>query len=86
MASNSRELALRAVEEDVPDPHSEWGWNGGFPRGGLVAGVVTIIVLLAMIVGNHEGHTPWLYLVGFAAAIALGLALSIRHRRNIWRR
>lgn len=86
MASNSRELAQRGPEEDVPDPHSEWGWNGSFPRGGTAAGVFCIIALLTMLIGNHTGRIEDLYLVGFALLLLGGLVISVRNRRNAWRR
>lgn len=86
MASNSRDIVQRGADEDVPDPNSEWGWNGSFPRGGMIAGVVSIIALLAMLIGNHTGRVEDLYLVGFAVVLAFGLVLSVRRRRNAWRR
>lgn len=86
MASNSREIVQRGADEDVPDPHSEWGWNGSFPRGGLIAGVFCIIALLSMLIGNHTGRIEDIYLVGFAVILAFGLVLSVRKKRNAWRR
>jgi Protein of unknown function (DUF2631). len=85
VASSSREVARRP-EEDVPDPDSKWGWNGTFPNGGLAAGIFCIIALLAMTIGNHTGRIEDLYLVGTAAILAVGVLISIRNRRNAWRR
>ena len=86
MARNSGELAKRPADEDVPDPTGEWGWNGGFPKGGLIAGIVVIIALVTMTIGNHQGHIEDIYLVGFAALLALGLVLHFVRQRNAWRR
>ena len=89
MASNSREVARKGpaiVDEDVPDPTSEWGWNGSFPRGGTIAGVFSIIALLTMLIGNHTGKIEDLYLVGIALLLVLGLVISVRNKRNSWRR
>ena len=89
MASNSREVARKGpaiVDEDVPDPTSEWGWNGSFPRGGMIAGVFSVLALLSMLIGNHEGRIEDLYLVGFALLLVLGLVISVRSKRNAWRR
>lgn len=89
MASSSREVARKGppiVDEDVPDPTSEWGWNGSFPRGGMIAGVFTIVALLAMLIGNHTGKIEDLYLVGIALLLVLGVVISVRNKRNAWRR
>jgi hypothetical protein len=89
VASNSREVTRKGpaiVDEDVPDPQSEWGWNGSFPRGGMAAGVFSIIALLAMLIGNHTGKIEDLYLVGFALLLVLGVVISVRNKRNAWRR
>jgi hypothetical protein len=86
VASNSRELAERQSDEDVPDPNGEWGWNGSFPKGGLIAGIVSIIALFAMLIGNHTGRIEDLYLVGIALVLALGVVLHFVRKRNSWRR
>lgn len=81
-------MAKKALQQVdlAEEPSAEWGWHGSFPVAGPVAGVFTIIALLGMLIGNHEGQIENLYLVGIAALIALGLVLDFVRRRNAWRR
>jgi hypothetical protein len=81
-------VAKKALQKVDPaeEPSAEWGWHGSFPVAGPVAGVASILVLLAMLVGNHEGRIENMYLIGIAALIALGLVLHFVKRRNAWRR
>lgn len=51
-----------------------------------IGGVGSIIVLLLMLFGNHEGQTENLFLIGTAALIALVLAGDAVLRRNGLRR
>ena len=34
----------------------QWGWHGGFPKGTIIGGVVTIILLIAFIPGPYQSH------------------------------
>ncbi|HJQ43775.1 MAG TPA: DUF2631 domain-containing protein [Jatrophihabitantaceae bacterium] len=65
---------------------SDWGWHGTFPRATQVAGWLTVIILVLMVTATHYNHSGTGWLLIFAAAIALGLILDIRARRNAWRR
>lgn len=47
-----------------------------------IGGVLAIIVLLLMTIGNHEGRTEDIWLVGTAALIAAGLIGDAVLRRN----
>jgi hypothetical protein len=51
-------------------PSAAWGWSGESRRTFRTAGMVVIVILLCMLVGNHKGHVEDIYLVGFAALIA----------------
>ena len=81
-------VANKALQKVDPaeEPSAEWGWHGSFPVAGPVAGVLTIIALLGMLVGNHEGRIEDLYLIGIAALLALGGVIALVRRRNSWRR
>ena len=75
----------------VPGGHrheqpSDWGWHGNFPRATQVAGWLTVIILVLMVTATHYNHSGTGWLLIFAAAIALGLILDIRARKNSWRR
>lgn len=91
MAGTGREVERKAgvgvAEVDPHDePSAEWGWHGGFPRGTVIAGWFTVVALLAMLIGNHEGQTENLWLIGFALLVVLGLIREHRRRRHSWRR
>jgi hypothetical protein len=47
-----------------------------------VAGVLSIIVLLLLMIGNHEGRTEDIFLIGSAALIAAVLIGDAVLRRN----
>jgi hypothetical protein len=86
VARNSRELAQRPAVDPQDEPSAEWGWHGGFPRGMMIAGWFVVIALLTMLIGNHQGRTEDLYLIGLAALMAFGLVLHTVRKRNAWRR
>jgi hypothetical protein len=86
VARNSRELARRPAVDPQDEPSVEWGWHGGFPRGMMIAGWVSVLVLLAMTIGNHQGRTENVWLIGLALFMAFGLVLHSVRKRNAWRR
>ncbi|WP_405139098.1 DUF2631 domain-containing protein [Nocardia sp. NBC_01388] len=51
-------------------PSAAWGWSGESRRTFRAAGWVVVVILLAMLIGNHKGKIEDIYLVGFAVAIA----------------
>jgi hypothetical protein len=51
-------------------------------RAAQISGVLSIIVLLLMMIGNHEGRTEDIFLIGFAAGIAAILIGDVVLRRN----
>src|SRR5437763_896967 len=74
------------------EPSVEWGWHGGFPRATQVAGWVSVIAMLCMLIGNQQGILSGgghftesdIWLIGLAAATAIGLLYDIRRKRNAW--
>jgi hypothetical protein len=87
VASNSRELAKSsgADSDDIPGA-AEWGWHGGFPKGTVIGGVVTIILLIAFIPGPYQSRTQDIWLVLIALGIVAGIIGHVIRRRNSWRR
>jgi len=76
--------AERVEAED--EPSAAWGWHGGFPRGGPIAGWVVVVALLAMLNGNHTGRIEDVWLIGIAALLAGGLIRHSLRRHRAWRR
>ena len=87
MASNSREVAKSSEvsPDDIPGA-GEWGWHGGFPKGTIIGGVVTILLLIAFIPGPYQSHTQDIWLVLIALGIVAGIVGHVIRRRNSWRR
>jgi Protein of unknown function (DUF2631) len=58
----------------------------GHRRAGRIGGVITIVLLLAMMFGNHDdadsGLAEDLWLIGFASLIAVILIADVVLRRN----
>ena len=91
MASNSREVARSAETstavspDDIPGAE-QWGWHGGFPKGTVIGGVITIILLIAFIPGPYQSRTQDIWLVLIALGIVAGIIGHVIRRRNSWRR
>ena len=87
MASNSREVAKSSEvgPDDIPGA-DQWGWHGGFPKGTVIGGVITIILCIAFIPGPYQSRTQDIWLILIAIGIALAIVGHVIRRRNAWRR
>jgi hypothetical protein len=70
------------IEHERPE---DWGWHGETGRAGRIGGWLMAIVLLTMLVGNHEGRVEDLYLVGASLILVVTLLWDVRRRKNAWR-
>jgi hypothetical protein len=52
----------------------------------LIAGWVTVFILLVMNLGNHQGRVENVWLTGLAIVMAIGLVLHSVRKRTAWRR
>jgi len=90
VASNSREVPksseIRTAVSPDDEPSVEWGWHGGFPKGTVIGGVITIILCLAFIPGPYQSRTQDIWLIAIAIGIALCIVGHVIRRRNSWRR
>ncbi|CAM3591522.1 DUF2631 domain-containing protein [Tsukamurella ocularis] len=79
-----RQTTSKVDEADVPS--RDWGWSGNAPNAARIAGVLFAVLLLLMNIGNHQGKTEDIFLIGFAVAI-LGVILInwITTRRKKWK-
>ncbi|WP_028476523.1 DUF2631 domain-containing protein [Nocardia sp. CNY236] len=66
-AGTERGIVTRVDPAEVPS--AAWGWSGESRRTFQVAGAVVAFILLAMLIGNHQGRVENLFLVGFAVLI-----------------
>jgi hypothetical protein len=67
------------VREPVAAPSARFGWHGFGRKSASLAGVLVIIALLGMTIGNHEGHVEDFFLVGIAVIVAVLLL-----KNTIW--
>ncbi|MGW4846587.1 DUF2631 domain-containing protein [Nocardia brasiliensis] len=72
-ASTERGIVTHVDTAEVPS--AAWGWSGESPKTFRVAGWITALILIAMVIGNHKGHVEDIFLIGFALAI---VAILIR--------
>lgn len=80
--------------DPAEEPSVEWGWHGGFPKGTQIAGWFCTFAMVMMLIGNHQGILSGgngfisadIWLIGIAAAMAVGLLYDLRRRRTSWRR
>ncbi|MGY1746602.1 DUF2631 domain-containing protein [Blastococcus sp. SYSU D00695] len=70
------------VEHERPE---DWGWHGETGRAGRIGAWIAVLVVLAYLVGNHEGRVEDIWVVGVAAVMVLILLMDIRRRKNAWR-
>jgi hypothetical protein len=82
VAQPSEKLAIDPRDE----PSAEWGWHGDFPRAGRIAGAITVVLLLTLLIGPHQGRIEDLWIVGIAALLAFMLVHNTLRARRAWRR
>ncbi len=54
----------------------------GARKGGRIGAIVSALILLAMINGNHEGNVENVFLIVIAAGLVLAVVLDTVLRRN----
>ena len=67
-----------AEDEPVVAPDQ---FREGHPKLWRTLAIVSIVSLLLMAIGNHEGHVEDLFLIGIAAFLALALVWDAVQRR-----
>lgn len=72
--------------EPAEAPSARFGWHGEGIKTFKIAAWVSVIALLGMIIGNHEGHVEDFYLIGFAALIIFILVRDEIISRGKWKK
>ncbi|OZG26762.1 hypothetical protein BH683_022955 [Williamsia sp. 1138] len=72
--------------EPAEAPSARFGWHGEGMKTYKIAAWVSVVALLGMVIGNHEGHVEDLYLVGFAALIVFLLVRGEVLSRGKWKK
>jgi uncharacterized protein DUF2631 len=94
VASTELEKKPGQAIDPAEEPSVEWGWHGGFPKGTQIMGWFSVIAVLAMLIGNHQGilsgghgfKTEDAYLIGTAVVLVIGLLFDLRRKKTAWRR
>lgn len=91
MAGTGHEVAKREDHSPVAvdpqdEPSAEWGWHGTFPKGSVIMGWVSAVIILLMLIGNHEGRVEDLWLVGTGVVMVLLLIRHTVRAKRSWRR
>jgi Protein of unknown function (DUF2631) len=70
------------VEHERPE---DWGWHGETGKWGRIGGWIATLIVLAYLVGNHEGQVENLWVLGIALLMVIILLWDARRRKNAWR-
>jgi hypothetical protein len=80
------EAVVRAGEHPIQHERpEEWGWHGEMGKWGRRLTIIPIAVILAYLVGNHEGRMEDIWLLGIALVMIIILVADARRRKNAWR-
>jgi uncharacterized membrane protein YuzA (DUF378 family) len=76
---------------DVHADHTEherpedWGWHGETGKWGRIGAWISVVTLLAYLIGNHEGRVENVWIIGIAAVMVIMLLWDRQRRKNAWR-
>ncbi|GAA2068069.1 DUF2631 domain-containing protein [Williamsia deligens] len=71
--------------EPTDAPSARFGWHGESKTAMRIAGWISGLALLAMIIGNHKGHVEDLYLIGVTAVLWFVLLRDLVLSRGKWK-
>jgi hypothetical protein len=80
----STELEYKPEPADAPS--ARFGWHGEAIKTYKIAAWVSVVALLGMTIGNHEGHVEDFYLLGFVALLVFILVRGEIKSRGKWKR
>ncbi|HSV64572.1 MAG TPA: DUF2631 domain-containing protein [Mycobacteriales bacterium] len=73
------------VAEHRHERPEDWGWHAESGTLGRVAGIISALLLVAMVWSTYGSKWELVWSFGFAAAIVVGLLWDLNRRRNSWR-
>ncbi|SFS35600.1 DUF2631 domain-containing protein [Saccharopolyspora flava] len=90
MASTELEKKPSQAIDPAEEPSVEWGWHGGFPKGTQIAGWFSVVAVLCMLIGNHQGilsgggHFKMedVFLIITAVVLAVGLLYDLTKNKR----
>lgn len=86
MARTSRTVARRTGVDPTNEPSAEWGWHGTFPNATRIAGVLTAILILVMMIGPYQNRLQDFWMVPIALGILVLIVRGTIKRRHAWRK
>ena len=84
MARTSRR-SKRTGAAPLDEPSTQWGGHGSFPNATRIAGVVSAIVLVLLMIGPYQSRLQDFWIVGIVVAILALIVRGTLKRRNAWR-
>jgi hypothetical protein len=84
VAGNSGELAERHGDPDA-EPSADWGWHGSYPKGKIIAGWISIVLLIALAIGPYQSKTQDLWIGGFVLLILFLIWRETVKKRRAWK-
>jgi hypothetical protein len=80
------EGVVRAGEHPVEHERPEdWGWHGEMGKWGRRTWWIAALVILAYLVGNHQGKVEDVWLICIAALMVVVFVYDHFRRKNAWR-
>jgi hypothetical protein len=86
VARTTRRTVRRAGVDPRDEPSAEWGWHGSFPNATRIAGVVSAIILLVLLIGPYQSHLQDFWMIPLALGLIALVAYGTAKRRNDWRK
>ena len=74
------------VREPADAPSARFGWHGVGRKSIAVAAIISGLIMLGMIIGNHIGHVEDIYLVIFAVGLIGYPIYQMIPRKGAWKR
>jgi hypothetical protein len=78
--------ALGSGVDPQDEPSAEWGWHGSFPNGTRIAGIVSALVLVALVFGPYQSRLQDWWIAGIVLLLVVAVVRGTIKRRNAWRR
>ncbi|MGB3699520.1 MAG: DUF2631 domain-containing protein [Gordonia sp. (in: high G+C Gram-positive bacteria)] len=74
------------VHEPADAPSARFGWHGVARKSIAAASLITALILLGMLKGNHVGHVEDIYLIVIAVALIGYTVYAMIPRKGAWKR
>lgn len=81
-SAHGSEVGHHDADHERPE---DWGWNRDMGKLARIAGYLSAIAILVLLIGNHHGRVEDIWLLVVAAIIFVILGRDAYRRRKSWR-